>query len=222
LRSKEDSPDYRYLADPDLPPLRITDDDINTEKASFPELPLEKRKRYIATWGLPMAQAGTIVDDNAVALAFEQSSSLAPGHEKAVANWLCNDVAALAVDGYTVSPTALARLVVLVESGAVAGKDGKALLRGIAETATTEAAAVDRLVDERGLRLQQGDAVLETLRAIVAAVCSEYPTQVADVRAGKDKVKGFLVGQVLKRAGKGIDPKLAQQLVDAAIAGGAF
>jgi Glu-tRNA(Gln) amidotransferase subunit E-like FAD-binding protein len=184
------------------------------------ELPLDKRRRYVSSWGLPMAQAGTIVDDVAVAAAFEASCALAPGHERAVANWVCNDVAALAIEGQTVSPVALARLVVLIESGAVAGKDAKALLRVLAETATTEAAAVDRLVDERGLRLQQGDDVVDALRAIVAAVCSEYPTQVADVRAGKDKVKGFLVGQVLKRAGKGIDPKLAQQLVDAAIAGG--
>jgi len=90
----------------------------------------------------------------------------------------------------------------------------------LAERRVNDAAAVDRLIDERGLRLQQGDDVLKSLRAIVSAVCSEYPAQVADVRAGKEKVKGFLVGQVLKRAGKGIDPKLAQQLVDDAIAGG--
>jgi aspartyl-tRNA(Asn)/glutamyl-tRNA(Gln) amidotransferase subunit B len=219
LRSKEDSPDYRYLPDPDLPPLVISDAEIAAERATLPELPLDKRRRYVSSWGLPMAQAGTIVDDAAVAAAFEASCALAPGHEHAVANWVCNDVAALAIEGQTVSPVALARLVVLIESGAVAGKDAKALLRVLAETATTEAAAVDRLVDERGLRLQQGDVVVDAVRAIVAAVCSEYPTQVADVRAGKDKVKGFLVGQVLKRAGKGIDPKLAQQLVDAAIAG---
>jgi len=220
MRGKEDSPDYRYLPDPDLPPLVIGDDEIARERASLPELPLSRRRRYVGSLGLSQAQAGVIVDDVAVTAAFEAAGALAPGHERAVANWLLNDVAGVVADGGTVAAAALARLVVLVETGAVAGKDGKALLRGIVDAGVVDAAAVDALVDARGLRLQQGSDVEDALRAVIATVFASNPTQVAQVRAGKDKVKGFLVGQVLKTAGKGIDPKLAQRLVDEALAAG--
>jgi aspartyl-tRNA(Asn)/glutamyl-tRNA(Gln) amidotransferase subunit B len=218
MRSKEDSPDYRYLPDPDLPPLVIGDDEIARERAALPQLPLSRRRRYVAAIGLSQAQAGVIVDDVAVTAAFEDACALAPGHERAVANWLLNDVAGVVADGGHVAAAALARLVVLVETGVVAGKDGKALLRAIVDDGATDAAAVDALVDARGLRLQQGSDVEDALRGVIAAVFSANPTQVAQVRSGKDKVKGFLVGQVLKSAGKGIDPKLAQRLVDEVLA----
>lgn len=218
LRSKEDSPDYRYLPDPDLPPVVIHDDEIARERAALPELPLSRRRRSVAAWGLGQAQAGVIVDDVATMMAFDAACTLAPGHERAIANWLVNDVAGVVAAGGAVTPAALARLVVLVETGAVAGKDGKALLRAIADEGATDERAVDALVDARGLRLQQGDAAGDAVRAAIADVFAAHPEQVAQVRAGKDKVKGFLVGQVLKRAGKGIDPKLAGQLVDEALA----
>jgi aspartyl-tRNA(Asn)/glutamyl-tRNA(Gln) amidotransferase subunit B len=220
MRSKEDSPDYRYLPDPDLPPLVIGDDEIARERGSLPELPLSRRRRYVESLGLSQAQAGVIVDDVAVTAAFEAACALAPGHERAVANWLLNDVAGVVADGGSVAAAALARLVVLVETGVVAGRDGKTLLRGIVDEGATDAAAVDALVDARGLRLQQGRDVEDAVRAAIGTVFASHPAQVAQVRAGKDKVKGFLVGQVLKAAGKGIDPKLAQRLVDEALAAG--
>lgn len=221
LRTKEDSPDYRYLPDPDLPPVVIVDDEIARERARLPELPLQRRRRLVEAFGLPQAQAGVIVDDVTVTRAFDAVCTNAVGHERAVANWLLNDVAGLADDAVsTIAPEALGRLVVLVETGALSGRDGKALLRVLLDEAVPDAAAVDVIVDARGLRLQQGGEAEAAVVAVVAAVFAEHPEQVAQVRAGKDKVKGFLVGQVLKRAGKGIDPKLAQRLVDDALASG--
>jgi aspartyl-tRNA(Asn)/glutamyl-tRNA(Gln) amidotransferase subunit B len=225
MRGKEDSPDYRYLPDPDLPPVHIADDVITAERLALPELPMARRRRLVAL-GLSPAQAGVIVDDTALAEAFDDAAALAVGAERAVANWLINEVTAIGGPG-AIPAAALARVVMLVEGGDVAGKDGKALLRAIvdgedgedgAKRGAQTAADVDAIADRLGLRLQKGDDAIAAVKAIVADVFAANPKQVADVRAGKDKVKGFLVGMVLKSAGKGTDPKLAQRLVDEAIA----
>ncbi len=215
MRTKEDSPDYRYLPDPDLPPVVITDDDIEQQRRTLPELPEPRRRRLIDTLGLPPPQAQQLAENIAAARLFDDVTSKgAPA--KALANWLLNDIAG-AVDSddalLRVSATALARLVVLVEQGDVAGKDAKSLVADIVAGATD----IDALVDARGVRLAKGKDVEDKVRAIVKDVFENNPEQVAQVRSGKDKVKGFLVGQVLKNAGKGTDPKLAQRLVDEAL-----
>ena len=105
------------------------------------------------------------------------------------------------------------------ETGELAGRDGKTLVRTMVDDALADAAAVDAAVDARGLRLARGQDAEDVVRAIIATVFANNPVQVEQVRSGKDKVKGFLVGQVLKAAGKGVDPKLAQRLVDDALAG---
>ena len=221
MRSKEDSPDYRYLPDPDLPPILVSDDDIAAEMASMPELPDSIRRRYIAQFGLPPPQAAVVVDDGSFARLFDAACVLAPGHERAIANWLVNDLAGVSETATTTtSAAALARLVTLVETGEVAGRDGKALLRTMVEDGLPDAAAVDAVVDARGLRLARGQDADDAVRAIIATVFAQNPVQVEQVRAGKDKVKGFLVGQVLKAAGKGVDPKVAQRLVDVALTEG--
>ncbi len=225
MRGKEDSPDYRYLPDPDLPPVLISDDVIAAERQRLPELPGARRAR-LQGLGLTPAQAAVIVDDVALAAAFDDAAAITrkaiAGSERAVANWLINEVASLG--GPTVlSTAALAQLVVLVEGGDVAGKDGKTLLRALVDDEDARglsAADVDATADRLGLRLQKGADVEAAVRDVVKAVFAANPKQVQDVRAGKDKVKGFLVGMVLKTAGKGTDPKLAQRLVDEALASG--
>jgi aspartyl-tRNA(Asn)/glutamyl-tRNA(Gln) amidotransferase subunit B len=220
MRGKEDSPDYRYLPDPDLPALVITDDDIAAERATMPELPGARRRRYVEAYGLPPAQAAVLVDDADFARLFDAACLTATGHERAVANWLVNELAGVSETAVTVtSPQALARLVTLVETGELAGRDGKTLVRTMVDDALADAAAVDAIVDARGLRLARGQDAEDAVRAIIATVFATNPVQVEQVRSGKDKVKGFLVGQVLKAAGKGVDPKLAQRLVDDALAG---
>ncbi len=217
LRSKEDAPDYRFLTDPDLPAVVVSEALLARERAALPELPEARRRRYAQVLGLPHKQAAVIADEDALGVTFDAACAFAVGHERAVANWLVNEVNGLGAD-VVVAPAALARLVVLVETGALAGRDGKAVLRALAsEGRATDAAAVDAFVDANGLRLATGEAAEAAIVAIVAAVFAENPTQVQQVKEGKDRIKGFLVGQVLKRAGKGVDPKLAQRLVDEAL-----
>ncbi|HEY1101467.1 MAG TPA: Asp-tRNA(Asn)/Glu-tRNA(Gln) amidotransferase GatCAB subunit B, partial [Myxococcota bacterium] len=220
LRSKEDAPDYRFLTDPDLPAVVVSAALREQERAALPELPEAKRQRFVGAFGLPNKQAAVLVDDDVVGAYFEAAIAVAAGHERAVANWIVNELVGLGDDATTtVAPATLAKLVTLVEGGDVAGRDGKALLKDIAGSAVVvDAAALEALIDAKGVRLQKGGDAEAVVAGIVAAVFAENPTQVQQVKDGKDKVKGFLVGQVLKRAGKGVDPKLAQRLVDDALA----
>jgi len=216
LRSKEDAPDYRFLTDPDLPPVVVSEALLARERAALPELPEARRQRFVAAFGLPTKQAAVLVDEPALTSSFIAVCAHAVGHERAVANWIVNDVSGLD-DGAVIGPAALGRLVVLVETGELAGRDGKAVLRALAQRGVDDATLVDAYVDEQGLRLAKGEDAEAAVKAIVDAVFAENPTQVQQVKDGKDKLKGFLVGQVLKRAGKGVDPRLAQRLVDEAL-----
>lgn len=219
LRSKEDAPDYRFLTDPDLPPVVVNEALLTQQRAALPELPEVRRRRYVEAFGLPLKQAAVLVDEAGLAARFDAACAIARGHERAVANWLVNDVVGLG-DDVVIAASVLGRLVVLVEGGELAGRDGKSVLRALAvdgRGAVDDQAIVDAIVDAQGLRLAKGDDAQAAVKAVVVAVFAENPLQVQQVKEGKDKVKGFLVGQVLKRAGKGIDPKLAQRLVDEAL-----
>ncbi len=235
MRSKEDAPDYRYVPDPDLPVVVVDVARLARARAALPELPAARKKRYVDVLGLSLKQAAVLVGDDPeltawseAALASGTASGAASGtasgawaggdglkgREKALANWLLNDLQGLD-DGLTrVRPAQLARLVVLVEDGAVAGRSAKELLRALASDDD-----VDAVVDARGLRLQQGKDVDDLVRAAVREVFASNPVQVEQVRSGKEKVKGFLVGQCLKSlkavaAAAGADPKKIQQIVD--------
>jgi aspartyl-tRNA(Asn)/glutamyl-tRNA(Gln) amidotransferase subunit B len=219
MRTKEDAPDYRYLGDPDLPPLIIDEARLDDVTATLPELPSARRRRYESA-GVAAAAAAVLVDDPTTTAFFEAVLAVA-GHARAAANWVVNEVLGLPDGLQRVAPAALGRLVALVEDGAVAGRAAKDLLRALLdEGPACTPAVVDTLIDARGLRLQQGGAAEDAARAVVRDVFAKNPAQVAQVRSGKDKIKGFLVGQSLKALGVGADPKLVQRLVDEELAAG--
>jgi aspartyl-tRNA(Asn)/glutamyl-tRNA(Gln) amidotransferase subunit B len=213
MRSKEDAPDYRYLPDPDLPVVVVDDARVDAARASLPELPAQKKRRYVDGFGLAARAAAVVVDDAATAAFFDAAAALAPGHEQSLANWLLNEVLGLDDGLARVTPVQLARLVVLVDDGAVAGKSGKEVVRALGRDDD-----VDAVVDARGLRLQQGGDVDDAVRAVVRDVFAKNPAQVAQVKGGKDKVKGFLVGQALKALKGAADPKRVQRIVDEELA----
>jgi aspartyl-tRNA(Asn)/glutamyl-tRNA(Gln) amidotransferase subunit B len=228
MRTKEDAPDYRYVGDPDLPLLVIDEARLDDVKATLPELPDARRARY-ESLGVAAGAAATITAEPATTAFFEaalaaagsaafsasSASSSSGSRARSVANWVVNDLLGLPDALSRVSPRALGRLVALVDDGAVAGRAAKDLLRVLHETGSDD---VDALVDARGLRLQQGGDVEEKARALVVDVLDKNPAQVAQVKAGKDKIKGFLVGQSLKALGQGAGPKLVQRLVDEELA----
>jgi aspartyl-tRNA(Asn)/glutamyl-tRNA(Gln) amidotransferase subunit B len=222
MRSKEGSADYRYFPDPDLIPLHIPREQVAELAARLPELPAAKRARYEASFGLTPYDARVLVADKQVAdffdAAVEAAGGAGSGRAKALANWLTGDVAAaLNADKLTLAetrltPANLAELVALIEGDTISGKIAKALLPAM----LAEGTAPGRLVEERGLvQIQDTGA----LAAAIEAVLQAHPAQVAEFQAGKTKVVGFLVGQVMRATQGRAKPELVNRLLVEALGG---
>ena len=208
-RSKEEANDYRYFPEPDLPPLRPSEAWVEVIRARLPELPAARRARYEGELGLSAYDAGVLTSD--VALADYFDAVVAGGvPAKLAANWVAGDFSRLlnlhAADRLRASDVALqaedfAALLLEVDAGRVSGSVAKTIL---AETFETGASPV-AVIAERGLG-QVSDSGL--IGQEVAAVVGEFPAQVAEYRAGKQQIYGFLVGQVMKRTAGRADARL--------------
>jgi aspartyl-tRNA(Asn)/glutamyl-tRNA(Gln) amidotransferase subunit B len=212
MRTKEDAHDYRYFPDPDLLPLVLEQGWVDELRAALPELPDAKRARFIAEYGLSPYDASVLVAEQAAAEFYEV---LARGRDaKQAANWLTGDYfAALNRLGRTiedppVSAAALGGLLDLIADATINGKIAKEVFEAMLETGE-EAAAI---VDARGLRQVTDSGAID---AAVEAVLAAHPDKVAEFKAGKDKLFGFFVGQVMKAmAGKG-NPALVNGMLRA-------
>ncbi|MHB8678927.1 MAG: Asp-tRNA(Asn)/Glu-tRNA(Gln) amidotransferase subunit GatB [Rudaea sp.] len=203
MRGKEDADDYRYFPDPDLPPLAVTDADIDAVRAALPELPDARRQRYIDALGLPAADATQLCADKTTADYFEAMLVALPDQAKACANWVLGELAAalnaenLAMESARVSASALAGLVARIADGTISGKIAKDVFAAM----RAGEGDADAIIAARGLQ-QISDA--GALAAAVDAVVAEFPKQLADYRAGNEKLLQFFVGQAMKRLrGKG-------------------
>ncbi|HET6946479.1 MAG TPA: Asp-tRNA(Asn)/Glu-tRNA(Gln) amidotransferase subunit GatB [bacterium] len=210
-RSKEEAQDYRYFPEPDLVPLVVTPAVVEESRRTLPELPEARRRRYVATFGLPEHDAELLTSSASMAAFFEETVKRFP-YPRTVSNWLVGDVAAYLnahgkeLEGLPVTPDRLAGLLRLVEQGTISGRTAKELLpEMLASGADPEA-----LVQARGV-LQISDT--EALRAVVDEVIREHPGPVADVRAGKGQALTFLVGQVMKKTRGRANPELVHRLL---------
>ncbi len=212
MRSKEDADDYRYFPDPDLPPLTVSDADIETIRATMPELPDARRRRYVDELGLPDADATQLCSDRAGADYFENLLALLPGEQKLCANWVLGDVAAalneatLHIEQARVPAPALAQLLARILDGSISGKIAKDVFAAM----WAGAGDADAIIAKRGLH-QISDST--ALGAIVNAVIAEFPTQCADYRAGNAKLLQFFVGQVMKRTKGQANPQQLNALL---------
>ncbi len=208
IRSKEESHDYRYFPDPDLPPVVLAADWIERERASLPELPEAKRRRFATDYGLSAYDAQVLAAVRAAADYFE--SVVAHGAEpKAAANWVMGDLLAGfdATGSPAVCAASLAALIALVHEGAVSHSAGKTILEAISGSEEPPAAAAHRL----GLIQVRETATLE---AWVDQVLAAAPSEVARYRNGETKLVGFLVGQVMKLSRGRADPKAIGPLIE--------
>ncbi|MDB6149885.1 MAG: gatB [Chthoniobacter sp.] len=195
MRKKESSQDYRYFPDPDLLPVR-TSAFIDEVRARRPELPAEKRARFVTQYGVTDYDASVLASDRALARYFEEAAAGAK-KPKSVANWLLNDLlSALAAADKTIancpiSPSQLDELVNLIDSGAINGKQGKEVFAEM--FASGRGAAV--IVEEKGLRQESDVGAIEELcdQAIAAS-----PKAVAEFKAGKTQAINAIKGQVMK------------------------
>ena len=208
-RSKEEANDYRYFPEPDLPPLRPSAEWVARLRASLPELPAQRRARYVAELGLSPYDAAVLTAD--VALSSYYESVVASGIDpKRAANWVSGEFSrllnrraaeGLRADRVALRPDGLAELIREIERGRVSGTNAKAVLAIAFDTGESPSAIIER----EGLG-QVSDA--SALGAEIDAVLAEHPAQVAEYRAGREAVFGYLVGQVMKRTHGRADPRL--------------
>jgi aspartyl-tRNA(Asn)/glutamyl-tRNA(Gln) amidotransferase subunit B len=213
MRSKEDAEDYRYFEDPDLPPLVVTEAQIERVRRALPELPDAMRDRFIHTLGLSAEDAAVLTAEREIAALFEDARAV-HDHPKALANWVKNEVMAQVnargLDpsevARVISPRALGALVQLIDDGVISGKTAKDVF---AELAAGRGADPARIVDDKGWRVQRDDAALARL---VDEVLVEHAADWQKLLGGKDKLMGFFVGAAMKKSGGNADPKAVARL----------
>lgn len=210
MRSKEEAADYRYFAEPDLPPVVIDDAWLETTRKNLPELPDQRFDRLVSKVGLTADQATILVDNQDLAQYFD--AAYAAHASKNIINWVLRDVMGylkehnLELDLFKITPALLAELVKLLDTSVINGKVAQEVFLEVAQTGKTPAA----IVKDRGLE-QIGST--EELGKIVDTVIAQSPTQVVAYKAGNERLFGFFVGCVMKASGGKANPQMVNELV---------
>ncbi|MET0155987.1 MAG: Asp-tRNA(Asn)/Glu-tRNA(Gln) amidotransferase subunit GatB [Rickettsiales bacterium] len=210
MRSKENAHDYRYFPEPDLPPLELTQDYVDAIKKTLPELPEARRARYVREWNVSESDAAILVADKVSSDMFERLC--VTRSPKIASSWITAELfgrlnkRGLALENNPIDEAHFAELLELIETDVISGKIAKDVLDAMFETGK----APSVVVDENGWR-QVSDA--SAVLPLVEAVMAENPEKVAEYRAGKDKLFGFFVGQVLKRSQGKANPPLVNALL---------
>jgi len=216
MRSKEEAHDYRYFPDPDLLPLEFTQDWVDEIAATLPELPDERRARFVEALGLSPYDAGVLVAERETAEYFEEA---AKGRDaKAAANWVMGDLfGALNKEGLGISESPvsagdLGALIDLIADDTISGRIAKDVFEEMFKTGKAPA----DIVEEKGLRQVTDTGAIE---ALVDEVLNANPDKVEEFRGGKDKLLGFFVGQVMKGSQGKANPKIVNELLRKKLAG---
>jgi len=211
MRGKEEAHDYRYFPDPDLLPLVIDDSWIDSVREGLPELPDDKRQRFISDYHLPSYDADLLTSTRELAEYFEAGvRSGAPA--KQISNWIMGPLLGqLNADGKTiadspVSAESLAELVRLIDEGVISGKIGKTVFDDMARTGVSP----KQIVEEKGLVQVTDTAAIET---VVDQVLANSGKEVEAYKGGKTKLLGFFVGQVMKETRGKANPKLVNEIL---------
>jgi aspartyl-tRNA(Asn)/glutamyl-tRNA(Gln) amidotransferase subunit B len=211
MRSKEEIMDYRYFPEPDLNPLEIPREWIDEVRRALPELPDERRARYVRELGLPEYDAGVLVAEKEVAEFFEQCAAKSKDPKQA-SNWVMGEVlrelkdSRRAISEIPVSPTALAELLALINDGTITNNIAKEVFAEMAKSGKPPA----EIVKTKGMAQISDSGELEEA---VKKVISENGKAVADYRAGKKQAAGFLMGQVMRATKGKANPDVVQQLI---------
>ena len=215
MRTKEESDDYRYFPDPDLLPVHIDQALLEAVREELPELPAARRHRYVETLGLSAYDAGWLTQEPETAAYFEAVVA-AGGDAKLSANWVMGELSAAlnrderAITDSPVTPDQLAGLIARLQDDTLSSRTAKTLFEGL----WAGEGEVDEIIEARGLK-QVSDT--GELKAIVERVVADNPGQVEQFRAGKDKVLGFFVGQVMKATQGKANPKQVNELLQEAL-----
>ncbi len=209
MRSKEHAHDYRYFPEPDLVPLRVSDSWIAEIRTRTPELPANRRARFIESYGLREYDAGVLTATRALSDYFEMVAEVS-GDPRAAANWVMGDLAGLLkgadISESPVSAEKLGRLVALIKEGKISGKLAKEILPKMFESGET----ADGIIEREGLSQISDEGALAK---IVDDVIAANPKQVEQYKSGKATVIGFLVGQVMKASRGQADPAAVNRIL---------
>ncbi|MFH0871381.1 MAG: Asp-tRNA(Asn)/Glu-tRNA(Gln) amidotransferase subunit GatB [bacterium] len=211
MRSKEEAHDYRYFPEPDLVPLRIPASWVEEIKRAMPELPQERKTRFVQEFGIPAYDAGVLTSSKALAQYYEECVRLHP-QPKLVSNWVMVELLGLlnkegkGIEKSPISPQALGEMLDLIEKGVISGKIAKAIFEEMYQTAK----AAPEIVQEKGLTQISDERELARL---IEEVLAAHPGPVAEYKAGKEKSFTFLVGQVMKASRGKANPVLVNRLL---------
>lgn len=212
MRTKEDAHDYRYFPEPDLVPIIISDAQIQGIKKTLPEMPTQKKERFIRQYGLTEKEVGIIIGDKALSQYYEALVSLGT-NPKTAANWILGDILRLLkekeleADQIPVEPTALYRLTQIIAEGKISITAGKEVFEEMFLTGKS----AEVIVEEKGLSQISDTGELEK---IVESILDSNPQSVKDFAAGKTQAAGFLMGQLMKASKGKANPQVAKELLD--------
>lgn len=211
MRSKEEAHDYRYFPEPDLVPVRFPQGRIEAIRMSIPELPDEKRERFVRDYGLPEYDADMLTQSRASADFFEETVRLS-GQAKAVSNWMMGELArlmnadGLEMEDCPLKPSHLAGMLRLLSEGVISTKIAKTVFEEMYRSGKD----AETVVKEKGLQ-QVSDT--DAIEKIIADVIADNPKQATEYKAGKEKLFGYFVGQVMKASQGKANPDLVNELL---------
>jgi aspartyl-tRNA(Asn)/glutamyl-tRNA(Gln) amidotransferase subunit B len=218
LRSKEEANDYRYFPDPDLLPVALDSQFIESVRATLPELPDQKAVRYIEQFGLPAYDAGVLTASREMGDYYEAVVAALKGHAKLAANWVMGDLsAALNKEGIEITQSRidaprLAGLLARIVDETISGK----IAKDVFEQMWAEGKDADAIIEAKGLKQITDSGAIEK---VIDEVMAANPKQLADYRSGKDKLFGFFVGQVMKVTGGKANPAQVNELLKKKLSG---
>jgi aspartyl-tRNA(Asn)/glutamyl-tRNA(Gln) amidotransferase subunit B len=215
MRSKEEAHDYRYFPEPDLPPLLADSARIERVRATMPELPEARNRRFVSEYGIPAYDAGVLTQSLALADYFEATAKAAK-NSKAASNWIMGELLRTlnergqSIADVPIRPPALAGLIALIDQGTLSSS----IAKGVFAKMYDSGRSAEDIVREEGLAQNSDEGALS---AIVHDVMRGHADAVAQYRSGKRQTFGFLVGQVMKGSGGKANPKLASDLLKRAL-----
>jgi aspartyl-tRNA(Asn)/glutamyl-tRNA(Gln) amidotransferase subunit B len=220
MRSKEEANDYRYFPDPDLLPVAIDAAFIESVRATLPELPDQKAARFVSQYALPAYDAQVLTASRELADYYEAVTRAAPADPKLAANWVMGELAAalnkesLEIGSTRMTAERLAGLLKRISDQTISGK----LAKEVFEAMWSGGTQADAVITERGLRQITDSAAIER---VIDEVMQKNAGQLAEYRAGKDKLFGFFVGQVMKATGGKANPAQLNELLKRKLGGSA-
>ena len=217
MRSKEEAHDYRYFPEPDLPPLIVSSEFIESVRQEMPELPESRRNRFIQEYDLSFADASQLISERSLADYFENTVKTC-GNARGAANWIRSELLReLEAAGHSaaespVAPEKLGALIRLIDEGKISGKQGKDVLVEMFKTGK----GADAIIEEQGL-VQLSDT--GEIDSLIDEVIAANPDPLASYRAGKEALFGFFVGQVIKASKGKANPKIVNERLRAKLKG---